>query len=84
MKGFYTSKTKYIKCVDCKTEIERLTPNHKRCKECTYEIVKKRAMEYCKKNYGQKNRDYAKEWYQRNREREKLKRYNHWKSIRLT
>ena len=80
MKGFHTSKPKQIKCMDCKVEIERLSPNHKRCKDCAYKMVKKRATEHQKTLDPQKLRDYAKEWYQRNPHREKLKRYNHWKS----
>ena len=80
MRGFYKSKTKYIKCKDCKKEIKRLTPNHKRCKDCAYKKARERVVEHQKTLDPQDLRDYAKEWYQRNRQREKLKRYNYWKA----
>ena len=69
MRGFYKSKTKYIKCVDCKDEIERLTPNHKRCKDCGYEIQKQRARKASDIRGKVKNAELQKEWYYRNREK---------------
>ena len=68
--NFFTSpKTKYIKCVDCKDEIERLTPNHKRCKDCGYEIAKQRARKASDNRGKEKNNEIQREWYYRNREK---------------
>ena len=82
MRGFYISKTTYIKCIDCKQSVERLTPNHKRCVNCAYKKSLERATENAKRYSKESKREYAKLWYSRNREREKsirLKRYHNLK-----
>lgn len=82
MRGFYTSKPKIIKCVDCKIEIERLTPNHKRCRGCAYKIALKRATERMKA-LPEINRQNARDWYYRNRER-KIKQVMEYQKLKRT
>ena len=79
MQGFYVSKTKYIKCIDCEMSVERITPNHKRCVNCAYKKSLERAIENNNRYSKESKREYAKLWYQRNQERERsirLKRYH--------
>ena len=80
MRGFYKSKTKYIKCVNCKTEIKRLTPNHKRCPDCAYKKMKQRATKRMKEN-PELNRQNFKEWYYRNREK-KIKQVREYQKLK--
>lgn len=84
MRGFYKSKIKYIKCIDCKHKVERLTPNHKRCVNCGYKIMLERARERARNLPPEKNRQNFKDWYYRNIERERkvrLARYHKTKSL---
>jgi len=75
MNGFYLSKPKWIKCVDCKENIERLTPNHKRCGQCAYDISLQRAKIAHAKIPPEINRQQFKDWYYKNLDRErKLRR----------
>ena len=79
MKGFYKSKTKYIKCIDCDMSVERITPNHKRCVNCAYKKTLERALENAKRYSKESKREYAKLWYNQNIDRERkvrLARYH--------
>lgn len=74
-----TYKNKHIKCLDCQEEIERLTPNHKRCIECADKKKKERAIIASSKLSPEINRQRFKDWYYQNLDRERklrLERYH--------
>ena len=82
MRGFY-KKLKSIDCKDCKIQITRLTPNHKRCVACAYKIALKRARESARKLLPEENRRRFNEWYQLNKDRERKVRLARWHNRKI-
>jgi len=78
VRGFYNSKPKDIQCLDCGEVIIRLTPNHKRCKDCAYKKVLERARESHSHLPPEENRRRFKKWYLLNIDRERKVRLKRW------